>query len=131
MSQRFSACSFSLETFAVDVKKDASPMDAQFDKLAARFVDESPALSPIGATTLGDHRYDHLLDDVSEAARTRERTFCQRYLDELAKLDRNQLRAGQQVGLSTVVAASFRQLPAAGGSIDCKNGRGTRSNILR
>ena len=82
---------------AVDAKNNSSPVDAQFDQLAARYVDESPALSPIAATSLGDHRYDDQLDQVSEAARANERTFCQRYLDDLGRLDRQQLSRDRQV----------------------------------
>jgi len=84
-------------SFAADVKKEISPMDGHFEKLAARFVDESPALSPVSATTLGDHRYDHLLDEISDAARTHERSVYQRYLDELSRLDRKQLSREHQV----------------------------------
>ncbi len=85
------------QAVAADLPKVASPADAQFDKLAARFVDESPALSPVGATALGDHRYDAKLDDVSDAARAHERGAYQRFLDELAKIDRKQLSREQQV----------------------------------
>ena len=84
-------------SFAVDPKKDISSMDARFDELAARFVDEFPSLSPVGATSLGDHRYDHELDDVSEAARDHERSFYRRYQDDLAKLDRKELSPDHRV----------------------------------
>jgi len=57
------------------------------ERLAAFFrahLDESFRLRPVDATMLGDHRFDHLLDDVSPAAR-------QRWLDHtkagLAALD--------------------------------------------
>ena len=74
-----------------------SEMDSQFAKLAARYVDESPSLSPVGATTLGDHRFDEQLDDISELARQRERNFYQKFLADLCKLDRKQLSRDNQV----------------------------------
>ena len=73
--------------------------DKTFAALAARYIDESPALSPIGATTLGDHRYDHELDDISPAGRERERAFLKQLQVELAKLDRTTLSRDQQVDL--------------------------------
>ena len=63
-------------------------MDDKFDSLAKRFVDESPSLSPVGATALGDHRFDDQLDEVSVAARDRERTFYNSLLGDLDRIDR-------------------------------------------
>ena len=79
------------------VAQVASEMDRQFARVAARYVDESPALSPVSATTLGDHRFDQQLDDISEAARQRESDFYQQLFTELGKLDRKQLSRDQQV----------------------------------
>lgn len=87
---------FPLE-LAIEVRDAALTPDQRFDQLAKRYIDESPALSPIGATTLGDHRFDSLVDDVSEAARQRERTFYQRFLGELAKLEKTKLNRENQV----------------------------------
>ena len=39
-----------------------------FEALAAHYVDQWPALSPVNATSLGDHRFDHQMDDVSAEA---------------------------------------------------------------
>lgn len=82
---------------AVALAQPASPHDKNFAALAGRYIDESPALSPIGATTLGDHRYDHELDDISPAGREREKAFLQRMQAELAKIDRAQLSRDNQV----------------------------------
>lgn len=78
---------------------DATAQDAntRFAALSQRFLDEYPALSPVNATGLGDHRFDHLVDDVSDAARTKERAFLQRWLEELAKIDRTALNRDNQV----------------------------------
>ncbi len=80
------------------VAQDAA-MNAKFEDISRRYIEQMPALSPINATTLGDHRYDDRLDEVSEAARQRERAFHQRFLDELKSLDRSQLGRDQQVDL--------------------------------
>ena len=75
-------------------------MDEQFDELAERYVREFPALSPVSATMLGDHRYDGQLDDVSAEARGKEATFCRKYLTELSQIDRAQLSPASQVDFS-------------------------------
>jgi uncharacterized protein (DUF885 family) len=80
---------------AADRKEN--PMDVVFKRLADSYVDESPSLSPSGATTLGDHRFDRQLDEVSSAARQRQRDFCDRYLARLQKIDRRQLSRDNQV----------------------------------
>lgn len=82
---------------AAEIRDAALTPDQRFEQLAKRYIDESPALSPIGATTLGDHRFDSLVDDVSDAARQRERAFYQRSLAELAKLDKKSLNRENQV----------------------------------
>ena len=43
-------------------------MDQTFSALAERYLDEYPALSPVNATSLGDHRFDEQLDEVSGPA---------------------------------------------------------------
>jgi len=72
-------------------------MDQAFRKLAAAYVDEFPALSPSNATTLGDHRFDRELDQVSESARKKQRDLCQRYLAELGRIHRKELSRDNQV----------------------------------
>lgn len=74
----------------------AQEANVRFADLSKQFLDEYPALSPVNATGLGDHRYDHLVDDISEAARTKERAFYQRWLADLAKIDRSQLNRDHQ-----------------------------------
>lgn len=86
---------FCRSAVAADDKESA--MDQSFKKLAAAYIDESPSLSPSGATTLGDHRFDKKLDEVSAEARQRQRDFYQRFLAELKKIDRGQLSRDNQV----------------------------------
>jgi uncharacterized protein (DUF885 family) len=71
--------------------------DRQFQQIAARYVDEFPALSPVSATTLGDHRFDSQLDAVSAEARDRHGAFCRRYLEQLGEIDPARLSRANQV----------------------------------
>ena len=48
---------------AADQKEKS--MDQVFQRLAESYIDESPSLAPSSATTLGDHRFDRQLDEVS------------------------------------------------------------------
>ncbi len=72
-------------------------MDARFAGLAERYVDQFPALSPVSATLLGDHRYDGRLDQVSAEARAAEARFLRGCLQELAEVDRAKLSRANQV----------------------------------
>lgn len=74
----------------------AQDANARFAELSKRFLDEYPALSPVNATGLGDHRFDHLVDEISDVARDKERAFAQRWLADLAKIDRQQLNRDNQ-----------------------------------
>ncbi len=72
-------------------------MDQQFSQLAENFVKEFPALSPVSATQLGDHRFDAELDDVSKEGRERQIAFCRKYLQKLQAFDRGKLSRANQV----------------------------------
>ncbi len=78
-------------------EQQESPVDQAFHAIAKSYIDESPSLSPSGATSLGDHRFDQQLDDVSPAARQRQREFCRKFLDQLQKVDRTKLSRDNQV----------------------------------
>ena len=57
-------------------------------KLAAFFrnyLEADCRLSPMRATRLGDHRFDHLLDDVSTAAVLEQGSVPVKYLPELVR----------------------------------------------
>ena len=51
----------------------AATPDERFERLAERFLDRVPALSPVTATELGDHRFDGELDEVSAARKPKVR----------------------------------------------------------
>lgn len=71
--------------------------DAKFEALAARFVDEMPAYSPVSATQLGDHRFDSELDQVDAAARAAQMSFYERYRIALAAIDGGELSRANQI----------------------------------
>lgn len=90
-------------------KKEES-MDARFEALAEKYLKEFPALSPVGATSLGDHRFDDQLDDVSEAARNRQLDLCRRYTKELEAIPREKLSRENQVDFQLLGHALAREV---------------------
>ena len=60
---------------------DAPALHRLFDD----YYEESLALDPVLATTLGDHRYDnHMANDISESYRARVADMCRRFMARLA-----------------------------------------------
>jgi len=92
---------WSVSLFVLSAACQAAPggatTDKQFEELAERYIDQFPALSPVSATLLGDHRYDTELNEVSEAARTRKARFEQEFLDQLGRIDPAALSRSNQV----------------------------------
>jgi len=58
--------------------------DAALEDFFRRHLDASFAMRPVEATLLGDHRFDHLLDDITPAARAR---WLEHWKAQLAALD--------------------------------------------
>jgi hypothetical protein len=79
MKKHLLACVLVLSTPALFADESAM-VNQQFEQLAERYVQEFPALSPVSATQLGDHRFDGELEEISPAARQHELAFCQKYL---------------------------------------------------
>lgn len=77
-----------------------SPADARFAALAKRYIDELIRLSPIRATTLGDHRFDTEVDDVSAAGRGRRGEVWRRLLKEADAFRPAELSRENQVDLA-------------------------------
>lgn len=94
-----------LAALIVFVARPLAPSDAQNTgaedgKLAAYFkdyLDEEFKHRPLEASRAGDHRFDHLLDDVSAPARAANKARTQKTLAELPKriTYKNLSRAGQ------------------------------------
>jgi uncharacterized protein (DUF885 family) len=64
------------------VKED----NARFEGLANNFIEGFLPLNPEWATSLGDHRYDHLLSDYSPAGIENKKSFYLAYLDSLEEI---------------------------------------------
>ncbi|MEX2495287.1 MAG: DUF885 domain-containing protein [Woeseia sp.] len=75
----------------------ASPADDAFEQLAVRFIDDLPAFSPVYATSIGDHRADHLLDQVGGDARQRKVNLYRQYRTDLHAIDRDNLSRANQI----------------------------------
>lgn len=74
-----------------------SRADRAFERLAAQWLDRSMRLSPVGATSIGDHRFDDRIDDMSAAGRAAGLRFTRETLSALEGIDRNQLSRANQV----------------------------------
>jgi uncharacterized protein (DUF885 family) len=74
-----------------------SSADRAFERLSARWLDQSMRLAPSQATGAGDHRFDTRLDDVSTRGRAANLRFTRQTLDALNRIDRTQLSRANQV----------------------------------
>lgn len=89
--------------------QDVSP-DINFEALADSFVDEMPALSPVAATQLGDHRFDGLLDQVDDGARSEQANFYNRYRRLLGAIDLDALTRANRIDAQLLSFELDRQL---------------------
>ncbi len=69
----------------------------EFDEVSREYIRNMAQWSPIGATLLGDHHYDHELDSLDNDMRQREREFYQRYLAKLVAIDPRHLSRDNHV----------------------------------
>lgn len=74
-----------------------STVDRRFEELGNRYVREFPALSPVSATLLGDHRFDGELDEVSASSRARAARFYRDFLEQVRDIDAAKLSRANQV----------------------------------
>jgi uncharacterized protein (DUF885 family) len=83
--------------FSVSMPVSANPEDDKLTAFFQRYLDTENRHRPSDATRLGDHRFDHLLDDLSPAARAAADERTKETLAALAKeIDYARLsRAGQ------------------------------------
>ena len=75
----------------------ASQQDAQFAELSKRWLDGWLRLNPVGATQIGDHRFDNQVDDLSAAGRQASIDFSKKTLAELDAIDGSKLSRDNQV----------------------------------
>ena len=70
---------------------------AAFTALSARYLTSLARLNPVKATTLGDHRFDALLPDISSRGRATEGAEWRTLLAQLRAIPRTQLSREAQV----------------------------------
>ncbi len=71
--------------------------DQAYEQVAGRYLNEMLALDPVGATQLGDHRFDGLTNDESPAGRARTLGTARSLLTDLDKVDTWHLSRAKQV----------------------------------
>jgi uncharacterized protein (DUF885 family) len=71
--------------------------DMSFEAISKRYLDEMMALTPVNATSLGDHRFDDQLDDVSAAGYQKRTVLAHELLAQIQALDARQLSRANQV----------------------------------
>ncbi len=75
----------------------AGDANQAFEVLAEEYVDSMPALSPISATSMGDHRFDDRMNPIDAPARQRKLDFYRSLLDRLDRIPRSELTRALQV----------------------------------
>ncbi len=88
-----------------------APADAALRDFFQDHLEASMRLRPLDATRLGDHRFDHLLDDLSAAAHTRWLAYTRGVLRELPRrVDEARLSAPARIDYAMVRDALERDL---------------------
>ena len=81
----------------VPVAHAQSDADSAFESVAAAFVDDLPALSPVSATLSGDHRQDDILDQVDSDGRAATVRLYEKHLAALQSIEWQALSRANQV----------------------------------
>ena len=82
----------------IAIQAAGQSVDATLQNLFRRYLDERFAMHPLEATQLGDHRFDHLLDDLSPAALERSLEHLKKTRARLPKeISRKQLSRDGQI----------------------------------
>jgi uncharacterized protein (DUF885 family) len=71
--------------------------DAAFEAVSKRYLDEMMALTPVNATSLGDHRFDAELDDVSAKGFDQRVALAHELLGEVQGLASTEMSRANQV----------------------------------
>jgi uncharacterized protein (DUF885 family) len=93
----FTACETTPPPAAAPPPHTPTPTDAAFEAISKRYLDEMMALTPINATSLGDHRFDDQLDDVSGTGYQRRADLAHELLGEVQALNQADLSRANQV----------------------------------
>ena len=89
---------------------DDPTADATFERLAAHALDDLLGLEPVDATALGDHRFDHLLPDLSAAGREEARSTLAGWLSAVDAVDDQGLSPDNAVDLELLRSALSTRL---------------------
>jgi len=81
----------------VPVAHAQSDADSAFERVAAAFVNDLPALSPVNATLSGDHRQDGTLDQVDSDGRAATVRLYEKHLAALQSIEWQALSRANQV----------------------------------
>ena len=71
--------------------------DTAFEAISKRYLDEMTALTPVNATSLGDHRFDGELDDVSTKGYEQRVALAHELLGEVQALASTEMSRANQV----------------------------------
>lgn len=71
--------------------------DGEFTKLAREFFEDYFRLHPVTATTIGEHRFDGKMDDLSREAVEKETALCRAYLSRIGAIDLRKLTRDNRV----------------------------------
>jgi len=94
----FAACIATLSACKQGTKSEGIAANKQFASMCETYYQDGLKLNPIGATYIGDERYNDLLpNDGSLAYIKAYKSFNQRYLDSLGKYDRENLDANDRL----------------------------------
>jgi uncharacterized protein (DUF885 family) len=84
---------------------------SQFEKLANNYIEKFLKMNPVWATSLGDHRYDYLMDDYSLEGVKKTLKFNRSYLDSLNSINKDKLsetnRIDYQILISSIKSTIF------------------------
>lgn len=83
----FILCSLFSGMTVINAKQTALPPDQRFDAYKERFVLALWKVYPAWASSVGYHKYDHLLVIPDEASRKKELAFCKAHLDSLSSFN--------------------------------------------
>ena len=96
--------------FLVSQSATATDADQAMEQIATDYLNDIATFGPIGATSIGDHRRDHELDDLSAVGRRNYLKAMNDYGERLGRLDWDQLSRENQIDaaiLNNKVASSI------------------------
>src|SRR5262249_17076619 len=94
---------------------ESATEDAKLNAFFKKYLDEEFRRRPLEATRLGDHRFDHLLDDVSAKARSEWKERTAKTLADLRKeINKKKLSRSGQIDFEILQHHLTRELWLAG-----------------